>query len=306
MKYRGRPASIAVLGGVLLALTLLPYADGNVFPDLNPQITKGALSQFSALANRTLIMALHEAKPFVFFDCSWEDAVADWNAMNPTNSRDRVPLPKSPVQPPKTCKRENECPDAPDSEPFCGITVGIARDICNILNCTIQFYIASENPHLWENEEEALRAIGAGSDIGERHWADVAGGAIILTSDRAAMSHFTTPYFQTGFQMVTRRPVKAIDWFSFIAPFDLSLWIFLFGEMLVAAVILWIIESPENTMAADGESDLVEGKVASLFDAFYWTFTTFTCYVDKCPKTPGKLQALEAVCSRMLTYADVC
>ena len=57
-----------------------------------------------------------------------------------------------------------------------------------------------------------------------------------------------------------------------------------FWEMLVAAVILRIIESPENTVAADGELDLVEGKVASLFDAFYWTFPTFTCYVDKSQK----------------------
>ena len=59
------------------------------------------------------------------------------------------------------------------------------------------------------------------------------------------------------------------------------------GEMLVAAVILWIIESPGKSMAADGESDLVEGKVASLFDAFYWTFPTFTCYVDKSQKPFG-------------------
>ena len=74
---------------------------------------------------------------------------------------------------------------------------------------------------------------------------------------------------------------------SFVAPFDWSLWLLLLVEMVVAAVILYIIESPETTLAADGESDLAEGKITGLLDAFYWTFTTFTTYVDKAPKTPA-------------------
>ena len=37
MKYCARPASIKVLVGVLLVLTLLPYADGNVFPGFRRQ-----------------------------------------------------------------------------------------------------------------------------------------------------------------------------------------------------------------------------------------------------------------------------
>jgi hypothetical protein len=57
--------------------------------------------------------------------------------------------------------------------------------------------------------------------------------------------------------------------------------------MIFAAVILYLIESPETTLAADGESDLAEGKITGLFDAFYWSVTTFTTYVDKAPKTPA-------------------
>ena len=57
--------------------------------------------------------------------------------------------------------------------------------------------------------------------------------------------------------------------------------------MFVAAVILYMIESPEFTLAADRESDLAEGKITGLFDAFYWSVTTFTTYVDKAPKTPA-------------------
>ena len=37
IKYRGRPASIAVLVGVLLALTLLPYAEGTCFLTRSPK-----------------------------------------------------------------------------------------------------------------------------------------------------------------------------------------------------------------------------------------------------------------------------
>ena len=200
-------ASMAILGGVLLALTLLPLGMAGI-PRM---ITQGPLTQFSDMANKTIIIALHEAKPFVFFDCSWEDAVQDWNAKNPTNPKDLGPVPTKPVEPPKACKREKECPDAPDSEPFCGITVEIARDVCTILNCSVKFYIASENPHHWESEDAALRAIGAGLTIGTTHWADAAGGAIIISSERTQIAHFTTPYFQTGFRLVTRRPAKEID-----------------------------------------------------------------------------------------------
>jgi hypothetical protein len=57
--------------------------------------------------------------------------------------------------------------------------------------------------------------------------------------------------------------------------------------MIIAAVVLYIIESPETTLAADGESDLSEGRITGLYDAFYWMWTTFTTYVDKTPKTPA-------------------
>jgi ABC-type amino acid transport substrate-binding protein len=278
---------------VLLALTLLSSGmatKGRATVDTNIKQKAHSLTKLSSLDNKIIIMALHEAKPFVFFDCSFEVAVEEWNARHPTNPEELPSIPSVPVQPPKTCKRENECPDAPGSEPFCGITVEIARDICDILNCTVRFYIASENPHHWENENTALAAMGAGPDVGGVHWADAAGGAIIISSDFTQIAHFTTPYFQTGFRMVTRRPAKEIKFFSFVQPFDPYLWLWLGVEMLVVAVILWIIESPENTLAADRESDLIEGKVAGIFDAFYWTWSTYTNFVDKAPKSgAGKI-----------------
>jgi hypothetical protein len=196
------------LGVVLLAVSLLPPGNTNAAPRV---VKQPALTQFSSLADQTFIVALYEIKPWVFFDCDFESAVLEWNLAHPTNPKQETPLTSNPVQPPKTCKRQNECPDAPDSEPFCGITVHLAKDICRTLNCTVKFYIASENPHHWESEEAALRAIGAGSAVGTYHWADVAGGALIISSERTQIAHFTTPYYQTGFRMVTRRPAKSID-----------------------------------------------------------------------------------------------
>ena len=73
-------------------------------------------------------------------------------------------------------------------------------------------------------------------------------------------------------------------------PFSSSLWILLLLEMVVVSAILFIIESPATTLAADGASDLVEGTVSGLLDAFYWSFTTLTSYVHKTPRTPaGKI-----------------
>jgi hypothetical protein len=57
--------------------------------------------------------------------------------------------------------------------------------------------------------------------------------------------------------------------------------------MAVVSVILFIIESPATTLATDGASDLIEGTVSGLLDAFYWSFTTLTSYVHKTPRTPA-------------------
>ena len=204
------------LGAVLLAVSVSLVPSGmavapglvNVAPG---SVTQQPLTQFSSLANQTFIVALSEIKPWVFFDCDYETAVHEWNLAHPINPKQEPPLTSNPVQPPKTCKRQNECPDAPDSEPFCGITVDLARDICKTLNCTVKFYIASENPHHWENEDAVLRAIGAGTAVGTYHWADVGGGALIISSERTQIAHFTTPYYQSGFRIVARRPAREIN-----------------------------------------------------------------------------------------------
>ena len=101
------------------------------------------------------------------------------------------------------------------------------------------------------------------------------------------MAHFTTPYFQTGYRMVTRRPAKIIDMWSFFRPFSLELWMLLLGEMAVIAVLLYLMESPSLTLADGADSDLVDEVVPGLLDAFYWSFTTFTTYLDKAPRTAG-------------------
>ena len=60
--------------------------------------------------------------------------------------------------------------------------------------------------------------------------------------------------------------------------------------MIAVSVILFIIESPATTLAADGKSDLAAGLIPGMFDALYWTFTTLTTYVHQTPKTPaGKI-----------------
>ena len=240
---------------------------------------------------QTFVMALHEQHPFVFFDCEPKQAIEDWNKDHPNDAKEELPIPTAPVQPPAKCSRQKECPEAPDSEPFCGITVEIAKAICKELNCTVKFHIASENPHHWESSEVAFKAIGAGQKAGEKHWADVAGGALHITADRSYLAQFTAPFYQTGYRMVTRRPAKTIDMWSFLAPFGADLWVMLIVEIVVVALFLFAFESPLTqstwTGSDDGDSDIMDGRAAGLLDALYWSLTTFTTLVDKAPRTVG-------------------
>ena len=280
----------AFLAVGMVALSLCPCADAVTFdPNIGDKVTKQPVTGFSSkdggFDGQVFVMALHEQHPFVFFDCDSATAREEWDKEHTENPKATEPVPDDPIAPPATCKRQNECPDAPDSEPFCGITVDLAKEICAILNCTVKFHIASKNPHHWESSSEAVRAIGAGQRPGEKHWADVAGGAIHMTEERAHMVHFTSPYFQTGYRMITRRPKKVIDMWSFFRPFSLEMWLVLVGEMVVVALLLYLMESPTITLAED--SDLIDEAVPGLLDAFYWSFTTFTTYLDKAPRTAG-------------------
>ena len=263
-------------------------------PNVGDKVTKDALTRFSTenggFNGQVFVMAVHEQHPFVFFDCDPEKAKKEWEAAHPGQTHAAEPVASEPIKPPASCKRQEECPGAPDSEPFCGITIEIARDICKILNCTLKIHIASANPNHWESGDQALAAIGAGQTAGQAHWADVAAGALHITEDRALRSHFTTPYYQTGYRLVTRRPGKPIDMWSFFAPFHWSLWILVAAEVTLACMLLYAMEAPALTLAEGGDSDLIEGGATGVADAWYWAFTAFTTYVDKAPRTAaGKL-----------------
>jgi len=281
------------VAAVLLAVVSWPFVDGVTYdPHVDDKVTQQPVTGFSSqddggFNGKVFIMAVHEEHPFVFFDCDAKPAREEWDKKHPDDPKAVEPVPELPVAPPANCKRQQECVSAPDSEPFCGFTIEVARQACSILNCTVKFHIATENPHHWESPREALRAVGAGQVVGQKHWADVAGGAIHMTEENAHMAHFTTPYFQTGYRMVTRRPAKTIDMWSFFRPFSIELWVLLVGEMAVVAVMLFLMESPSLTLADGADSDLIDEVVPGLLDAFYWSFTTFTTYLDKAPRTFG-------------------
>ena len=285
-------------GLLFVHLALLCFSEATVFDvNLQERVSKDPITALSAdggFNGINFVMAVHEQHPFVFFDCDPAPALEAWNKK--PKAAGIEPVPSEPVNLPAKCVRQKECPDSPDNEPFCGITIEIAKKICQLMNCTVKFHITSENPNHWESGHEALRAIGAGQKPGEKHWADVAGGALHITADRIVNAHFTIPYHNTGYRMVVKRPVKTIDMWSFVLPFDWSLWLLIFLEITVVGMLFGLMEAPEITLAEDRDSDIIEsqGWFLGFFDAWYWSCTVFTCVIDKAPRTLGAKLVMNA------------
>ena len=89
--------------------------------------------------------------------------------------------------------------------------------------------------------------------------------------------------------MVVRTPVKMINMWSFVLPFDWSLWLLIFLEITVVGILFGLMEAPEITLAKDRDSDVIEsrGWFLGLFDAWYWSCTVFAGVIDKAPRTLG-------------------
>ena len=123
---------------VLLAVVSWPLVlvGGVAFdPNVDDKVTQQPVTGFSSKDDRgfegkVFIMAVHEQHPFVFFDCAAEPAREEWDKDHPADPKAVAPVPELPVAPPANCKRQQECPKAPDSEPFCGVTIEVARQIC--------------------------------------------------------------------------------------------------------------------------------------------------------------------------------
>jgi hypothetical protein len=76
-----------------------------------------------------------------------------------------------------------------------GITIDVMDLACQRLNCKLEFYIASADPHYWESQEKALCAVGAWQQPGTSHWADIAAG--VSASSALCISGGGTTYYAT-------------------------------------------------------------------------------------------------------------
>ena len=178
--------------------------------------------------------------------------------------------------------------DLRGNERFSGLTVDVLELLQQNLNCKMRYKLAS-----FEHEEQvipALEAVGAfNHTVGATHWADIAAGAIHITSERFSLVHFSQPYFDTGYVLVVKRPeTRTYDPWSFIKPFGNTLWMAIIAEIFIVAFALQLIEgNVSKFFSTVDDSDLIDGKISGSLDALYWSSSIFTGTEDKKPRSWG-------------------
>jgi hypothetical protein len=183
-------------------------------------------------------------------------------------------------------KTNGGCDPSDKYYPFCGITIDVMDRVCQRLNCKLEFYIGSADPHYWESQEKALCAVGAWQQPGTKHWADIAAGAIHIDMANAKGVHFSTPYYQTGYRLVVPKRTDDGNWFAFKDVFDDWMWVIgIFVECIFVGVLLFLMESPEMSYnqgkiwkgkTSSQDTDVVPGKIAGLLDCLYWSLSVYT------------------------------
>jgi hypothetical protein len=164
------------------------------------------------------------------------------------------------------------------NEQFTGVTVDLIDMLSRLLNFNYVLTIDSTDP---ENPAKALEAVGVSGTPGSRHPADVAAGALHITSERHTVLHWSQPYFDTGYVVVVPRPPETINLWAFFSPFSGGLWGCVVLELFIIAILFFLMEAPFLTVQEERDSDLVDSPPLSFLDALYWSISALTCTLDK-------------------------
>ena len=138
---------------------------------------------------------------------------------------------------------------------FTGLTIDIARLLEIELDCQFKFVLGDpSNPNAQAGAvsavlSNALQASAINPEMLASNvtHADVAGGAIHATATATTNLsgiHYTLPFFDSGYQLFTRAPLKSPSIWSFFEPFRLSLWVAVIIEVLVVACAFYLMEAP--------------------------------------------------------------
>jgi len=171
--------------------------------------------------------------------------------------------------------------EATGTDSFSGLTIDIASLLERELSCKFEFVLANDKSP--ESSSAAVRSVVSSS--GSTPGAQIAGGAIEITTERSNMVHFTIPYYDTGYIMIVQKPAQTPSLWHFFGPFQTALWVAVLVEMLVVAILCYLMESPFLSSIKD--SDVVDGGFEGFFDSLYWSITLLLQNPDKAPRTWG-------------------
>jgi len=256
--WRASASSVALLAGA--ALICLQTASAlNTTSAVNAScagmesITK--FTHSSGFGNQTFKMAVHIESPFVFYNLE--------------------------------ATREEDL--------FSGLTIDIARLLEKELNCKFEFIVGNLlEPELPQGALAAIGQIvpcppGATCPVAR---AQVAGGAIHISSAGGNEVHFSLPFYDTGYVLVVQTPVRAPNMWSFFLPFHFSLWVAVMIEVVIVATACWLMEAPVCSIFRD--TDVVDGFFYGWWDSLYWSVTVLLQTAEKAPRTWGGKMVLVA------------
>ncbi|EKX51698.1 hypothetical protein GUITHDRAFT_134070 [Guillardia theta CCMP2712] len=150
------------------------------------------------------------------------------------------------------------------SSRFSGLTIDIANLLENELSCKFEFMLADGN-----NPESSRAAVqSVVSNAGSSPQAQIAGGALEITTERSSIAHFTIPYYDTGYILIVQRPAQSPSLWHFFGPFQTTLWIAVLVEIVAVALLCYLMESPFLSSIKD--SDIVDtANLASFLTASF-------------------------------------
>lgn len=97
--------------------------------------------------------------------------------------------------------------------------------------------------------------------------ADIALAPLTITSRRIADIDFTASYFDTGLEILVKKPDSTRDILGFLDPFEADLWILLAATSVIMSIIIWVIDgfSPFGFRRSENEDE--KGELSMTFDA---------------------------------------
>lgn len=123
---------------------------------------------------------------------------------------------------------------------FEGYTMDLIEELAQILGFRYTFRLVSDGKY-GSKDPKTGKWNGMIAEL-INGVADIAIVDLTITSKREEAVDFTLPFMNTGISILYKKPLtKETSLFSFLAPFSIKVWIYMFGAYIGVSVVLFIV-----------------------------------------------------------------